>query len=1468
MKLCYNHVVLILLLFSFIPTQAQDYWVKKKESSITQVKRSTEKLPSKYEVFEVQMDAFKSLVSNSPMRGDANANEGVEVFFPLANGELKAFRVFEAPVFDEKLSARFPDIKSYAGQGIDNPSEMIRFSVSPLGIKSMLFSSDNGYEFIEPFTEDLTHYIVYQRKDRHREQSDFECTLTDIGTKKVAEDGTIRNNADDGILRNYRIAVSTNGEYTGYFGGTVADALAAINTTMTRVNGIFETDFNVTMTLINNTTAVIYTNSGTDPYGNNSGSWNSQLQSTLTSNIGESNYDIGHLFALGGNNGNAGCIGCVCVNNQKGSGFTSRTIPEGDPFDVDYVAHEIGHQFGGNHTWTFNGNEGTNVQMEPGSGSTIMGYAGITGNTDVQSNSDPYFHATSIQQVTNYVKSTSCQTDISTGNSTPTADAGANYTIPRGTPFILTGNGSDGDGDALTYCWEQMDENNASSTYPSATATTGVAFRSISPSTSTQRIFPALSTVLSGSTGTTWEVIPNVGRTLNFRLTVRDNVAGGGSNESDNMVVTVNAGTGPFVVNSPNTNVNWTAGSSQTVTWDVAGTNGAPVNATNVNIVLSTDGGNTFSTTLASNTANDGSHIVTVPNSTGTSNRIKVEAANNIFFDVSNSDFTISGAVPCTATTPTGLNAFSISSSSADLSWNAVTGAASYDVRYRATGTTPWTTNLISGVATTVSGLSALTEYEAQVRSTCPDNSNSAYSASVTFTTTEVSLNYCASNGNDVSDEYIGNVSMAEINNTTGASASGYVDYTSQIANLTIGQSTTITITPIWTGTIYNEAYSVWIDYNKDGDFTDSGEQVYTQSNTTATPVSGSFTVPASALEVNTRMRVSMKYNGIPTSCESFTYGEVEDYTVSISAAGCTVGGSCDDGDNCTTGDVYDVSCNCAGTFQDSDNDGVCDADDQCAGSASGAIVDANGCVQGCTDVSAHNYDANAQVDDGSCETCSDNIQNGDETDIDCGGALCDPCPACNTGDPCDDGDACTTGDVYDVDCNCAGTFQDSDSDGVCDADDQCAGSAAGASVDANGCVQGCTDASAHNYNADAQVDDGSCETCSDNIQNGDETDIDCGGALCDSCPACNTGDPCDDGDACTTGDVYDVDCNCAGTFQDSDSDGVCDADDQCAGSASGASVDANGCVQGCTDISAHNYNADAQVDDGSCETCSDNIQNGDETGIDCGGALCDPCSTGCTFQEIDNHNFDSGWGIWNDGGSDCRRHSNDAPYANSGTRCVRLRDNTSTSNMTTDNIDLSSYDEAEIDFTFIAVSMDNSNEDLWLQISTNGGASYTTIQEWDTNIDFVNNVREFEVVSVSGPFTSNTRFRFRLDASGNNDKVYIDDVVISACSNSAKGSTEYQTISSTKGDNVIDLTLRPNPSSNEVNLVFNVTEKSSSKMLIMDFTGKVVLSKIFANEVGLQKRNVDLSVLNNGIYYVTLLTNKERITKRLVVVK
>ena len=869
-------VLILLCTINFSFSQSTNPWAKTSKGEEKSILKNKTQLSTNFQVYTLDVSILKSALTNSPKRGGLLKKSSTIIEFPNSDGEFERFSIFEASVMHEDLQAKYPNIRSYAGKGIDDPTATIRFSISQLGIKTMKVSAGKSAVFIEPYTTDLSQYMVYSKQSKNASLNSFECLVKeDVAGKISAKSTTIaKPNADDSTLRTYRLAMSATGEYTQYFGGTKANAVAAINATMTRVNGIFEIDFGVTMELIANTDDVIYTNANTDPYSN---SLNSQLQTTLTNVIGETNYDIGHLVHNGSNNGNAGCIGCVCVNNEKGSGFTSHTTPEGDNFDVDYVAHEIGHQFGGNHTWTFNGNEGTNAQMEPGSGSTIMGYAGITGATDVQSHSDAYFHAITIQQVTNYVKSTSCQTNTATGNNVPTALAGGDFTIPKSTPFILTGDGSDADGDGLSFCWEQMDENNASTTYPSTTATSGVAFRSFSPTAAKTRSFPELSTVLAGNTSSQWEAVPAVARTLNFRLTVRDNVVGGGANNSDDMVVSVNNSAGPFVVSAPNTAITWNVNQLQTISWDVAGTNGAEVNCQTVNILLSTDGGNTYPIALASGVVNNGSTQITVPNTIGNQNRVKVEAADNIFYDVSNVNFSIEEEVVCNATTPTGLGSSNISATGATLSWNSVSGAT-YVVQYRQTGTSTWTTVNTGTTSINLSSLNNLTTYEAQVQSVCTSQS-SAFSATVNFTTLDQVLTYCTSKGNNVSDEYIGRVQLGSIDNSSG-SGGGYSDHTAISTNLNKDEAVTITITPTWTGTLYNEAYSVWIDYNKNGVFTDAGEQVWSKSASKTTPVSGTFTVPASALTGATTMRISMKYNGIPSACETFTYGEVEDYTV------------------------------------------------------------------------------------------------------------------------------------------------------------------------------------------------------------------------------------------------------------------------------------------------------------------------------------------------------------------------------------------------------------------------------------------------------------------------------------------------------------------------------------------------------------------------------------------------------------
>ncbi|MBK1896511.1 zinc-dependent metalloprotease [Chryseobacterium paridis] len=604
-------------------------------------------------VYTLDFNGLKNALSRAPKRLAAGEKSEIIISFPNSDGKIENFKVRENSNFTPQLAAKYPDIKSYVGEGAENPTSTVYFSISSLGLSSMEIYGDKSAVFIEPYTKDLSTYVVYKKSDRKADLSKFECKVIDVAQKGI-DNSSAKPNADDAKLRTYRLALSCTGEYTTYFGGTKANALAAMNNTMTRVNGVFEKDFAARMVLISNNDDVIYTNASTDPYSDSSNldDWNSQLQSTLTSVIGEANYDIGHLFGKDGGGGDAGCIGCICTNGSKGSGYTSPLdgIPSGDSFDIDFVAHEMGHQFGGNHTFSHKV-ESYNVNMEPGSGSTIMGYAGITPQ-DVQPHSDAFFHAISIQQITNNIKNKTCSVDTNTGNSIPTADAGLDYTIPKGTPFMLTGSGADADGDSLTYIWEQMDKASSSQTgtssAASATKASGPTFRSWTPTASPTRYFPRMASILAGSTTTagteiTVEALSNVARTLNFRFTVRDNRAGGSGNNSDDAVITVNKTAGPFKVSSQNSATTYTGGSSQTVTWDVSGTTANNINAANVDILWSTNSGSTW-TTLLAGTPNDGTQVVTIPNAATTTGRIMVKGSNHIFFDVNDANIKVTAS--------------------------------------------------------------------------------------------------------------------------------------------------------------------------------------------------------------------------------------------------------------------------------------------------------------------------------------------------------------------------------------------------------------------------------------------------------------------------------------------------------------------------------------------------------------------------------------------------------------------------------------------------------------------------------------------------------------------------------------------------------------------------------------------------------------------------------------------------------
>ena len=884
---------------------------------------------NKVHLFELDMTSFKKSIASTTLRGDQNKKGNTFITVPGMNGHIETFKIYEAPVFSPELASRYPNIKSYVGMSTNNSGTRLRMSMSPQGIQTMVSYINKPTVFMQPITKGSNKYVVYNKGSKNNFADKFECkTLNKLSqtfnkasqTAKINEGG-----ANNQTLQKFRIAISTTSEYTAYHddgnagnGDAVADALAAINTTLNRVNEVFETDMAVTFELVN-ATQLIYTNAATDPYSNanigtdrnnfnNSNGWSLQLQNNLTDVIGHTAYDIGHLFGATGSGGNAGCIGCICENpsgvssHAKGSAYTSpsNSIPETDTFDIDFVAHEIGHQMGANHTWAFD-NEGTGVNSEPGSGTTVMAYAGIRGADNVTLNGDDYFHYHSIKQILDNLSTKSCQTTEVISNNPPRADAGNNYTIPKGTAYVLKGSANDLDGgDNLTYCWEQIDSGITNFQNFGPELVSGSTNRSLPPSNAPNRFIPKLSSVIAGNTiqtnptlGSDWETVSTVARSLNWALTVRDrSPASSTSAQSsyDTMQITVEDVT-PFTVTDP---VSWAQGAMQTIEWEIGQTTNGTINCQNVNIKLSTDGGLTFPTTVASNTPNDGAFSYTVPAIPNTTTaRLLIEAADNIFYDVSNFNFSISTTpdffivhetfdpIACAATTAT----FHFDYVTA----NAFSENTTFSVSGNPGGSTvifsPTSSNTSESVTMTISDLDGVAQAN--------------YPLIITGTSTSITKNrpvafpffngQCISAANTIFSTSTTLVQFNTINNVS-AKPFGYSDYTPISTDLNRNSPYDLTIN-VNTDGDFTTATQVWIDWNQNCSFNDAGE-VYNLGDATNAPNGPttnspfSITVPIDAVLGNTFMRVSTKYkdDGIPSSCENGFDGEVEDYTLKVLA--------------------------------------------------------------------------------------------------------------------------------------------------------------------------------------------------------------------------------------------------------------------------------------------------------------------------------------------------------------------------------------------------------------------------------------------------------------------------------------------------------------------------------------------------------------------------------------------------------
>ena len=742
--------------------------------------------PENPSVFRLDQPTLRGVLSGAP----------AVVSIPAPNGGLERFAVSESPVLEPKIAADHPAISTYAGRGIDDETASIRLSLTPLGFHASVFS-DRGAWYVDPLEDSPGLYASYARGNLP-EGARPSLTEKGSGLSLPAPDRSLERNAARGgtpvIQRTYRLALANDPTYAAEFGNDAA-VLAAKVVLINRVNQIYNDDLAIKLVLIDDPEDKLNLDTPAE-YGGANGPCGAapcftesacsitllrDAQIAIGQLAGASNFDIGHLV-LGSDGGGIALFGVGKAT--KAGGCTGVNPPVGDPFAVDYVAHEMGHQFSAPHT--FNGvvdncevNRDETESVEPGSGSSVMSYAGICGADDLQAHNDPYFSQRSIETIGTYVASdqgtvneaqvfsltgfdgtdsfqisyegansptitngtnytaagieaaiesipgwpaganvginsfqgtgtptltgftvrfmgTLAGTDVSdlglesisgftgfvgeraqggpaanggseltTANNHPVVSAPAGETIPVRTPFSLEGQATDSDGDPLVFTWEQNDAGEGPGTALFAnTKPNGPLFRLFSTPSDTfsnaasaepSRTFPDMAQIAAGNTNAATgncpannvecfsEFLPTAAyaNAFHFRLTARDLVAGGGGVGSDDVTLNLADSAGPFRVTSQSSPATVASGSSVPVTWNVAGTAAAPVNANDVSIHFSTDGGLTYPTELVASTPNDGSHTVTVPNTTTTQGRFRVQAVDNVFFDISHANLTV-----------------------------------------------------------------------------------------------------------------------------------------------------------------------------------------------------------------------------------------------------------------------------------------------------------------------------------------------------------------------------------------------------------------------------------------------------------------------------------------------------------------------------------------------------------------------------------------------------------------------------------------------------------------------------------------------------------------------------------------------------------------------------------------------------------------------------------------------------------
>ena len=635
-----------------------NFWSTINESEIA-LPRNSDKawLPSEYHAVSLELSTFQKAISRTAMEFSQQA--GTTISLPMPDGRLENFEIWESPIMESGLASRYPTIKTYKGKGVDNPTLVTRLGVTKLGFHAMI-QSPEGTIFIDPLATNQTKYYTasyakHGTVSKEIENVQLNCGSTAPQNREGLTNETPSKSRNQNVpvdLFIYRAAIACTGEYAAYHNATSKeDIIARYNTILNRANMVFERDVAIRMVLIDETEDIIFLDAETDPYenGNVLGAAFTQNAAVIENRISRDKFEIGHVFiancTTGGGAVGVAAFGSACEANRAAG--ASCQFYNDSRFAVELFAHEAGHQLAASHTWgNCPGSEqqiSTGTAYEPGSGSTIMSYSGACGSANnVQNLADDYFHSGNVEQmITEKLRESSCSNVITTGNNHPviTSTYTDGFFIPLSTPFELKGEATDEDGDVLSYCWEQI--NTGPAVPLGEPLRTAPSFRSFPPTSTPNRSFPR-SPDLINNRSTNYEVLPTYTRNLKFRLTVRDNNVEAGGIDWQDVSFEATEDAGPFLVTFPNNVADvLNAGSLSEITWNVAGTNGSRVNCQKVNILLSTDRGATYPHVLVENTDNDGSQSVTIPDVLSDRARVKIEAADNIFFDISNQDISI-----------------------------------------------------------------------------------------------------------------------------------------------------------------------------------------------------------------------------------------------------------------------------------------------------------------------------------------------------------------------------------------------------------------------------------------------------------------------------------------------------------------------------------------------------------------------------------------------------------------------------------------------------------------------------------------------------------------------------------------------------------------------------------------------------------------------------------------------------------